>query len=39
MTAIFVEITATRGSAPRDAGTVMKVTADSIDGTIGGGAL
>ncbi|MEP3687384.1 MAG: xanthine dehydrogenase accessory protein XdhC [Sulfitobacter dubius] len=39
MTAIFVEITATRGSAPRDAGTAMKVTPDSINGTIGGGAL
>lgn len=39
MTAIFVEITATRGSAPRDAGTAMKVSPDSIDGTIGGGAL
>lgn len=39
MTAIFVEVTATRGSAPRDAGTAMKVSPDSIDGTIGGGAL
>ncbi|NUH66523.1 xanthine dehydrogenase accessory protein XdhC [Sulfitobacter sp. S0837] len=39
MTAIYVEITATRGSAPRDAGTAMKVTADNIEGTIGGGAL
>ncbi|MEP2845211.1 MAG: XdhC family protein, partial [Alphaproteobacteria bacterium] len=39
MTAIYVEVTATRGSAPRDAGTAMKVTPDSIDGTIGGGAL
>jgi len=39
MTAIFVEVTATRGSAPRDAGTAMKVTPDTIDGTIGGGAL
>jgi len=37
--AIYVEITGTRGSAPRDAGTAMKVTADSIEGTIGGGAL
>ncbi|MEQ5827878.1 xanthine dehydrogenase accessory protein XdhC [Sulfitobacter sp. NFXS29] len=39
MTAIYVEVTATRGSAPRDAGTAMKVTPDTIDGTIGGGAL
>ena len=36
MSAIFVEVTATRGSAPRDAGTAMKITLDSIDGTIGG---
>ncbi|MFG6559740.1 xanthine dehydrogenase accessory protein XdhC [Sulfitobacter sp. 1A15299] len=39
MTAIFVEVTATRGSAPRDAGTAMKVTPETIAGTIGGGAL
>ena len=39
MTAIWVEITATRGSTPRDAGTAMKVTANGIEGTIGGGAL
>jgi len=39
MSAIYVEITATRGSAPRDAGTVMCVTAGDIQGTIGGGAL
>ena len=39
MSAIFVEVTATRGSAPRDAGTAMQITLDSIDGTIGGGAL
>ena len=39
MTAIYVEITATKGSAPRDAGTAMKVTDSSIHGTIGGGAL
>lgn len=39
MSAIYVEITRTRGSAPRDAGTVMKVTAEGIFGTIGGGAL
>ena len=39
MRAIYVEVTATRGSAPRDAGAAMKVTPGSIDGTIGGGAL
>lgn len=39
MSAVWVEITATRGSAPRDAGTAMKVTADATEGTIGGGAL
>ena len=39
MTAIWVEITATRGSAPRNAGTAMKVTATGTQGTIGGGAL
>ncbi|MEM8576771.1 MAG: xanthine dehydrogenase accessory protein XdhC [Pseudomonadota bacterium] len=39
MTPVTVEIIATRGSAPRDAGTVMVVRADGIDGTIGGGAL
>jgi xanthine dehydrogenase accessory factor len=37
--AIWVEITDTRGSAPRDAGTAMKVTAHDTEGTIGGGAL
>ncbi len=37
--AIYVEITSTRGSAPRDAGTAMKVTATGTQGTIGGGAL
>lgn len=36
---ISVEIIATKGSAPRDAGTVMCVSTDSIEGTIGGGAL
>lgn len=36
---IWVEITRTRGSAPRDAGTAMQVTMDSAQGTIGGGAL
>ncbi len=39
MSAIFVEITATRGSTPRDTGTAMKVTARATHGTIGGGAL
>lgn len=39
MRAMYVEIIATRGSAPRDAGTVMKVTVEGIEGTIGGGAL
>ncbi len=39
MTALFVEVTATRGSAPRDAGTAMKVTPETTYGTIGGGAL
>ena len=37
--AIYIEITGTRGSAPRDAGTAMRVTAEHIEGTIGGGAL
>ena len=37
--AIYIEITATRGSTPRDVGTAMKVTANDIAGTIGGGAL
>lgn len=36
---IWIEITETKGSAPRDAGTVMMVTGSGIDGTIGGGAL
>lgn len=39
MSAVWVEITGTRGSTPRDAGTAMKVTAEGIEGTIGGGAL
>ena len=39
MSEIYVEITATRGSAPRDAGTAMKVTMAGIIGTIGGGTL
>lgn len=38
-TAIYVEIISTRGSTPRDAGTVMKVTKTETEGTIGGGAL
>ena len=37
--AIYIKITATRGSAPRDAGTAMTVHADATFGTIGGGAL
>lgn len=37
--AIWVKITKTRGSAPRDAGTAMMVTPTEIEGTIGGGAL
>ena len=36
---IFVKIIATKGSAPRDAGTAMKVTLTDTEGTIGGGAL
>lgn len=39
MSAIYVEITATKGSTPRDVGTAMKVTATQTVGTIGGGAL
>ncbi|MEM6940332.1 MAG: xanthine dehydrogenase accessory protein XdhC [Pseudomonadota bacterium] len=39
MNALWVEITETRGSAPRDAGTAMKVTQADTEGTIGGGAL
>lgn len=37
--AIVVEVTATRGSAPREAGTRMLVAADAVAGTIGGGHL
>ncbi|APE44391.1 xanthine dehydrogenase accessory protein XdhC [Sulfitobacter alexandrii] len=37
--ALWVEILSVRGSAPREAGTAMKVTADTTEGTIGGGAL
>lgn len=36
---ICIEITATRGSTPRNAGTRMTVTATQTQGTIGGGAL
>lgn len=36
---VSVRVESTQGSAPRDAGTVMDVYPDLIDGTIGGGAL
>lgn len=36
---IYVVITEVRGSAPREAGTSMAVTAKGTEGTIGGGAL
>jgi len=39
MSVIWIEIIDTRGSTPRDVGTAMKVTAETTDGTIGGGAL
>ena len=39
MTWIRITVAATAGSAPRNAGTQMRVFADKIDGTIGGGAL
>lgn len=39
MKTIYVVITQTRGSAPRDAGTAMAVTETGTEGTIGGGAL
>ena len=39
MSEVYVKIIATRGSAPRDAGTAMKVTMAQTIGTIGGGAL
>lgn len=39
MSWVRVEITATAGSVPREAGTQMLVFADRIEGTIGGGAL
>ena len=37
--AIVIEVAATRGSAPRDAGTRMLVSAEATRGTIGGGHL
>jgi xanthine dehydrogenase accessory protein XdhC len=37
--AVLVRVEAISGSAPRDAGAAMLVTADAIAGTIGGGAL
>ena len=37
--AILIEVTATKGSAPREAGTFMLVSATDIWGTIGGGNL
>ncbi|MEQ8354798.1 MAG: xanthine dehydrogenase accessory protein XdhC [Kiloniellaceae bacterium] len=36
---VLVTVAQARGSAPRDAGTVMAVTADALSGTIGGGRL
>jgi len=39
MTGIRVTVVSTRGSAPREAGAQMLVTANGITGTIGGGAL
>lgn len=39
MSGVFVQITATRGSVPREAGTAMEVNATGTRGTIGGGAL
>ncbi|MGJ8616781.1 MAG: xanthine dehydrogenase accessory protein XdhC [Sulfitobacter sp.] len=39
MTEVFVQIIDTKGSAPRDAGTAMKVTMEATEGTIGGGTL
>lgn len=37
--AVVVEVTSTRGSVPREAGTRMLVAADEVLGTIGGGHL
>ncbi|MEM7443039.1 MAG: xanthine dehydrogenase accessory protein XdhC [Pseudomonadota bacterium] len=39
MTCIVVTVSETLGSAPREAGAAMIVTANSVSGTIGGGAL
>lgn len=39
MSGVRVSVTATRGSAPREAGAAMLVTRDGTLGTIGGGAL
>lgn len=36
---VIVKVARTQGSAPRDAGTVMRVFANGQEGTIGGGAL
>lgn len=36
---LVAEISAVRGSSPRDAGTFMLIAADALMGTIGGGAL
>ena len=37
--AIWIKITRARGSTPRDEGTAMMVTAETTEGTIGGGEL
>lgn len=37
--AVVVTVASTRGSAPREAGTKMIVTAAAVHGTIGGGHL
>ena len=37
--AVIVTVVAVKGSAPRAAGTKMLVTADAVQGTIGGGHL
>ena len=37
--AIVAELTAVRGSSPREAGTFMVIAGDAVTGTIGGGAL
>ena len=38
-TAVAITVAATKGSAPREAGTKMIVTTDEVNGTIGGGHL